>query len=192
MSTETQTIQGRADVMDALIGAATTLFAEQGIAGTSVRSIAAAAGVNHGLLHRHFGSKEGLLRAVMRRLQNEVTASMPPERPDETITDVLYAAVGPSQQLHSRIVARAMLEGRDPLELQEDFPVVKRLLKASMRSSGTLTPEARVALILSTSLGLLTFQNYLREAIGQDELEWTSTCAELMRYATANTKEKPA
>ena len=175
--------------MEALVRAATTLFAEQGISGTSVRAIAQAAGVNHGLVHRHFGSKEGLLRAVMARLSEEVTQTMPPERDDETLTDVLYGAVGPSQQLHTRIVARAMLEGRSPRELQDQFPVVERLMKASARMKGSLSPEARVALILSTSLGLVTFQDYLREAIGQDEIAWTSTCAELMRYATS--QERP-
>lgn len=189
MSTEVVPVQGREDVMNALVAAATTLFAEQGIAGTSIRAIASAAGVNHGLVHRHFGSKEVLLRSVMRRLADEVSASLPPERDDETVTDVLYAAVGPSQQLHSRIVARAMLEGRDPSEFQDDFPVVRRLLRASERSGGELSPEARVALILSTSLGLVFFQSYLKTAIGQGDVDWTSTCAELMRYAT--TQEKP-
>lgn len=184
MSTEVVVVQGREDVMRALVEAATMLFAEQGISSTSVRRIAAVAGVNHGLVHRHFGSKEALLRAVMRKLAAEVIAAMPPERPDETIKDVLYGAVGPSQHLFNRIVARAMLEGRAPGELQDEWPVVERMLKAAARSEGELSPEAHVALIMSTGLGLLFFQDYLREAIGQDEVQWASTCAEFMRYAT--------
>lgn len=40
------------------------LFAENGIAATSLRTIAATAGVSPGLVVHHFGSKDGLRRAV--------------------------------------------------------------------------------------------------------------------------------
>jgi AcrR family transcriptional regulator len=40
------------------------LFAKQGVAGTSLRTVARAAGVSPGLVVHHFGSKEGLCRAV--------------------------------------------------------------------------------------------------------------------------------
>lgn len=43
---------------------ALALFAENGIAATSLRSITAAAGVSPGLVIHHFGSKDGLRRAV--------------------------------------------------------------------------------------------------------------------------------
>ncbi|QVQ51252.1 helix-turn-helix transcriptional regulator [Spiractinospora alimapuensis] len=44
--------------------AALRLFAERGFAGTTTRAIATEAGVSHALLRHHFGSKEGLRRAV--------------------------------------------------------------------------------------------------------------------------------
>jgi TetR/AcrR family transcriptional regulator, regulator of cefoperazone and chloramphenicol sensitivity len=44
--------------------AALVLFAENGVAGTSLRAIAAAAGVSPGLVIHHFGSKDGLRGAV--------------------------------------------------------------------------------------------------------------------------------
>jgi len=40
------------------------LFANQGVAATSIRAVAKAAGVSPGLIVHHFGSKEGLCRAV--------------------------------------------------------------------------------------------------------------------------------
>jgi AcrR family transcriptional regulator len=40
------------------------LFASQGVAATSLRSVAKEAGVSPGLVVHHFGSKEGLCRAV--------------------------------------------------------------------------------------------------------------------------------
>ena len=51
----------------ALIEAATALFAERGYDGTSVRAIGARAGVSRGSIFWHFGSKEGLLWAVVER-----------------------------------------------------------------------------------------------------------------------------
>lgn len=48
-----------------IISAALTLFAERGYFATSTNSIAAAAGVSEGLIFRHFGNKEGLLKAVL-------------------------------------------------------------------------------------------------------------------------------
>lgn len=41
------------------------VFGEHGFAGTSLRTIAEKAGVNHATLIQHFGSKEGLLTAVL-------------------------------------------------------------------------------------------------------------------------------
>ncbi len=56
---------GRAEVMEAVRQAATDLFAERGADAVTVREVADRAGVNHALIHRHFGTKEELLRVVL-------------------------------------------------------------------------------------------------------------------------------
>lgn len=48
-----------------LIAGAVDVFAQHGYAGGSVRAIAEQAGVSHATLIQHFGSKEGLLTAVL-------------------------------------------------------------------------------------------------------------------------------
>ena len=58
MSTETQEL---------VLDAAEALFMERGFAATSLRSIAATAGVNLAATHYHFGSKQGLLEALVNR-----------------------------------------------------------------------------------------------------------------------------
>lgn len=55
---------------------ALALFAEHGIAATSLRSIAAAAGVSPGLVIHHFGSKDGLRRAVDAVVVKRITAAL--------------------------------------------------------------------------------------------------------------------
>jgi AcrR family transcriptional regulator len=56
--------------------AALTLFAHHGIAVTSLRSVAAAAGVSPGLVIHHFGSKDGLRRAVDQVVVKRITAAL--------------------------------------------------------------------------------------------------------------------
>ncbi len=53
---------------DRILDASERLFAEKGIAATSLRSIIAAANVNLAAVHYHFGSKEELVKAVALRV----------------------------------------------------------------------------------------------------------------------------
>ena len=59
---------GRTEVVAAVLETAADLFAERGPAATSIRDIAARSRVNHGLIHRHFGSKDALVGAVLDHL----------------------------------------------------------------------------------------------------------------------------
>jgi AcrR family transcriptional regulator len=52
---------------DRIIEAAEQLFAESGIAATSLRHITSRAGVNLAAVNYHFGSKDALVEAVYRR-----------------------------------------------------------------------------------------------------------------------------
>lgn len=52
-----------------ILWTAVTAFAQRGYDGTSLREIATSAGVSLSLLSHHFGSKSGLLRAVVHSLQ---------------------------------------------------------------------------------------------------------------------------
>ena len=52
---------------DALLDAAEELFAERGFDGTSLRAVTRYAGANLAAVHYHFGSKEELVQAVLRR-----------------------------------------------------------------------------------------------------------------------------
>ncbi|GAB2881672.1 TetR/AcrR family transcriptional regulator [Streptomyces mayteni] len=71
-----------------LLDAAEELFGAQGYAATSLRAVTDAAGANVAAVNYHFGSKEGLLRAVVGRAMGAVNA----ER--ERRLDALAAAGG--------------------------------------------------------------------------------------------------
>lgn len=63
-----------ADTRQALLDAAEELFATFGVEGVSIRAINAAAGFGPATVHRHFGSKDRLLEAVLRRHEDGISA----------------------------------------------------------------------------------------------------------------------
>lgn len=180
---------GKTAVRDALIGAGAKLFAMRSPEAVSVREIAKEAGVNHGLVHRHFGSKAGLLKAVMTQLAADVSQDMGPSREGESMAEVLVSAFRATSGTqgggqHLRILARTLLDGGDPAELQSRFPVVERLLASAKRDNATgLSDEALVTLIVTMALGLKVFEPYLKLATGQDDAKWQATRNELIRLA---------
>lgn len=63
-----------------ILEVALPLFAEGGFAGTSVRKIATAAGVNVATLAYHFADKQGLYDAVVVRLHEDLERDFPDDR----------------------------------------------------------------------------------------------------------------
>ena len=62
------------DTKQHILDTAEQLFAERGYAATSLRAVTQAAGVNLAAVNYHFGSKTGLLFAVVERRVNPVNA----------------------------------------------------------------------------------------------------------------------
>ena len=56
---------------DDLLGRAVAWFAEHGIGDTSLRTLAAGIGTSHRMLNYHFGSRAGLLAAVVEAVERE-------------------------------------------------------------------------------------------------------------------------
>jgi len=65
-----------------LIEAATAVFAEHGYDAATTRAVAERAGCSEGLIHRYFGGKRGLLRAVMESKAAEVLEGLRSALPD--------------------------------------------------------------------------------------------------------------
>jgi len=78
----------------ALIVAATRLFASRGFEATTTREIAAEAGCAEGLIHRYFGGKEGLLRAIIQFRVSYQTPDLSAKRPSaSTVEDEILQIV---------------------------------------------------------------------------------------------------
>ena len=66
-------VREAAGTKERVLDAAQELFGRRGLEGTSLRAVTAAAGVNLAAVNYHFGSKEELFRAVIRRAMGPVT-----------------------------------------------------------------------------------------------------------------------
>ncbi len=164
---------GRDEVAAAILEAATELFAERGPAATSIRDIAARSHVNHGLVFRHFGTKEQLVGAVLDHLGANLSALLAADTP----ADVLDRAL--DRQI--RVMARTVLDGYPAGHLQKRFPNIAAFLDG-VRPLYDDETSARLAVAnaLALQFGWRLFAPILRSAAGLDEL----TDAEL-RHAVA-------
>jgi TetR/AcrR family transcriptional regulator, repressor for neighboring sulfatase len=126
---------GKEEVVAAVLAAASELFAERGPAATSIREVAARAGVNHGLLHRHFGSKRQLLAATLQYLADSGAALR-----DSGASQQQLEAV---HELQARVMVRSMLDGFPVEQLQQRFPGMERFLD-EVRSGHSDERQARL------------------------------------------------
>ncbi|SVB85035.1 uncharacterized protein METZ01_LOCUS237889 [marine metagenome] len=150
---------GKAKVKSALQKAALTLLAERGMS-FSIREVAKLARVNHGLVHRHFGSKEALLKvAIAERneaLRLQVQGNSSPM--DLTVQG------GPAT---AAILARLILE--DATSLIGDHIATKAIVeRAALQVVDTdpLTAAHRTALANAIVLGWTVFGEYALQAAG--------------------------
>ncbi len=111
----------------ALLAAGRELFPSRGCAGLTVREVADAAGVNLGMFHYHFKSREAFLRALLQSVYEDmysllvVRASQVPQ-PGEHLRalDLLRAALqfmGRFVRANRPILARVLVDalGHDPI-----------------------------------------------------------------------------
>jgi AcrR family transcriptional regulator len=143
------TATGRStDTKNQLIDAAETIIAEHGIDGASVRAITEAASANLAAVNYHFGSKEGLVRAVFERrlrpinrerlrLLDECTARSGAPQLDCVVRAFLLPSLQILQGEHAPIFGRCMIRAlADPGEqmkamLMEAFEeVIERFTSA--------------------------------------------------------------
>ncbi len=163
MGPEAQRSSGGESTRRRIIGAAESLFARKGFAGTSLREITGVAGVNVAAIHYHFGSKEELLRAVLARivepvngerlrLLDQAEAAAAPDAPTvEAILDAFLAPdlraiheLGPRGAVITRFMGRSYTEPSDLVRtlVQEHFGEVGRRFHGALcRAVPEVSPE---------------------------------------------------
>jgi TetR/AcrR family transcriptional regulator, repressor for neighboring sulfatase len=163
-SKRTVTPLGRDEVVAAVLESAADLFAERGPAATSIRGIAMRSRVNHGLIHRHFGSKANLVGAVLDHLGQHLAQLLADSADGNT--------VGAAVDRQLRVLAHASLDGYQIGELQSRFPTMEVLLESVRpRHSTELSARLAAAHTIALQLGWCLFGGFLRASTGLEDLD---------------------
>lgn len=147
--------------MAAVESAAADLLAEAGPESFTIRDVARRAGVNHALVHRHFGSKAELLRLVLVN-QSETIASRASGLSVHDSAEALRMLA--EYPVYWRALARILLDS--PELFDTAAPSTDAFL--NLISGGEPTADDRVSAVVagSLALGWLVFGTQLAEAVG--------------------------
>jgi TetR/AcrR family transcriptional regulator, repressor for neighboring sulfatase len=166
----TEPPRGREAIRRAVLDAARRLFAQRNPASVSMRAVAEAAGVNYGLLHRHFRSKTELVREVVAVAADETATAI------DGVHD-LDAALAAAAEIylgehpaHARSFAWFALEDVPPEAIGPSFATTNRLVDL-VRTHNPEVDDAeafrRTVVIISLFMGWSLFRRYWH-AFGAD------------------------
>jgi AcrR family transcriptional regulator len=145
-----------ADTKGKILDTAERLIAERGYAATSLRHIIAEAGVNLASVHYHFGSKEGLLDALVMRKAgpvneqrlatlDRITAEWHGSPPIEKVLEAFLMPMAEAANRNPqfvRVMGRIVVEGLLPVVVEKNFqPMLAKFLDALRQASPGLSDE---------------------------------------------------
>jgi AcrR family transcriptional regulator len=150
---------GAPDTRAEVLAAARTSFAEKGFRGTTIRAVAASAGVDPALVHHYFGTKDDLFLAALempvdpREVLAPVVALGPDGAGERLLRTFLSVWDDPDIQVRLLAVVRSVLSEDGATLLKEGFiPVVVGPVLAQLVAD---RPDVRVPLVASQIVGLV-------------------------------------
>lgn len=150
---------GAPDTRAEVLAAARTSFAEKGFRGTTIRAVAASAGVDPALVHHYFGTKDDLFLAALempvdpREILAPVVALGPDGAGERLLRTFLSVWDDPEIQVRLLAVVRSVLSEDGATLLKEGFiPVVVGPVLAQLVAD---RPDVRVPLVASQVVGLI-------------------------------------
>ena len=163
----------------AILAAARELFAAHGVDGVSVRQIAAAAGVNHALVHRYFGTKRDMVAEIL-LAEGEAMSAMgkPDAQAGESLAafrDILeYVLTDGRTSL--LLMLRAEIDGLVPESLLGGAPLRPlSLLQTWLAENGVDTagadPQALAVVLGAAIMGFSALQPMLSAGVGLQDAD---------------------
>ena len=163
----------RPDVKQRLIEAATRLFAAGGFDGVGIREIAAAADVNSAMVAYHFGSKEGLYRAVLRAGFEQGCHQGLPPAPDPGDPEARAKALA-GLKAHVEALAMDLKLGEQATELEEAFMAI--LMRELGRVDSPYLPELDREFMAAKFEHLAACVRILRPSLSEAEVMYLCGC----------------
>jgi AcrR family transcriptional regulator len=163
-----------------ILDAAQELFAKHGPAAVTVRQVAEKAGVTHALVHKYFGSKDDLIRAVVDRVDVRRTATA---RSAESLRDAYQTAL-PAVMLqrdHSMMLVRSAMAGTEYVSLAERIRTTGAMVALARKTAASgahpsppprdIDPRVLVSAISAMILGWASVEDWVWPAAGLDPAE---------------------
>ncbi|CAN5451974.1 TetR/AcrR family transcriptional regulator [soil metagenome] len=165
---------GREAVKIAILDAAEKLLLNKIPNKITVREIAEAANVKHPLIHRHFGTKEEVIRAVHARNIENTARRVINLDSLEGNAGFIFEAVK-KNRFRQIALSRAMIDGVDLHLVQTDYPVMRHLLKLLEKKKdekeckAEFDPQIMAAFLASAALGWFLYEPFLIAGTGMQD-----------------------
>jgi TetR/AcrR family transcriptional regulator, repressor for neighboring sulfatase len=163
---------GREAVKKAILDATEKLLLKKSPNKISVREIAEAANIKHPLIHRHFGTKDEVVMAVHARNIEKVERKIAKVENLEGNIATFFEAVK-KNKFRQIALSRAMIDGINPRVIQNQFPVMQRLLellkKRRSESELKFDSEMMTAILGATVLGWFLYEPFLLAATNLED-----------------------
>jgi AcrR family transcriptional regulator len=167
------------------------IFAAHGVDGVSVRQIAAAAGVNHALVHRYFGTKDEMVAAILLAEGEAMSALGRPDADAGTslaaLRQVLLHALGEGRT-SVMLMLRAEIDGLAPERLLEGEPLrplvlLRAWLAEHAPDDADIDVEALAMVVGAAMMGLVSCRPMLAAGVGveqPDDDELVRRCVDVL------------
>jgi AcrR family transcriptional regulator len=184
---------GSPDTRAAILDAARGFFATRGLSGTSVRAVAAQAGVDPALVHHYFGTKAELFMAALalpfdpREVLGPVVAQGPDGAGERLLRVFLSVWDDPELQVPMVALARSLTDPSSRELMRDGFITV--VIGPLADAMGIDEPERRMPLVASQVMGLVLMRYLLAveplASMAADELVATYAPT-IQRYLTGS------
>lgn len=185
--------RGKDEVRAAVLAATRGLVAERGPDGFSVRDIASRAGVNHALVHRHFGTKAEVLEQVLteesRAVVEAIAESGLPTRgsaPGEVVAQLLDVLA--DRPIYWRTLVHAVLETP---ESAVPGTASTTDLFADLWRGADPARAVDTAVAGATALGWLIFGDFMSASTGADPDDVRRAVAEQVAALASDPQPPP-
>ena len=169
-----------ADARGRILDAAERAFAEHGMAGARVATIAEDAGVNKAMLYYYFGNKEDLYEAVVERVFGQImerarlSGALDPQAGVESLAAFIegYATVIDAHPAFVRLVLRGVLDHGDVMyekllpRISQVVPIVAGKI-ARAQSEGFLNPALEPAMVPPALIAPIIFFSIAHPLLSQ-------------------------
>lgn len=161
--------------------AAAELFSAQSPSRVSLRAIAARAGVNYGLIHHYFRTKDAILAELIRRASRAGAERM---HSATTLDDALARLLlSDLDTTYGRMLAWSMLDDTDPSRLVAASPAIARisdLVGEALGPGSDVDPKVVAAVAVSAVLGWRLYRPFVTSAAALDDRDAVVVTAEVL------------